>query len=197
MKIGYARVSTKHQDLATQEDQLRQLGVESERIYVDHGLSGRSIDRPGLRQALAACRAGDSLVVTKLDRLARSVADAANIAQELEQTGVALQIGAETYDPSNPAGRLMFNVFAMIAEFEASLISARTREGMAIAKAKGKLRGKQPKLTLNQQLAVVEQYHSGARTQREIAELFGVSDRTIRRVLKNTIKVYNQQSASP
>jgi DNA invertase Pin-like site-specific DNA recombinase len=163
MKIGYARVSTKHQDLATQEDQLRQLGVESERIYVDHGLSGRSIDRPGLRQALAACRAGDSLVVTKLDRLARSVADAANIAQELEQTGVALQIGAETYDPHNPAGRLMFNVFAMIAEFEASLISARTREGMAIAKAKGKLRGKQPKLTLNQQLAVVEQYHSGTR----------------------------------
>ena len=184
MKIGYARVSTKHQDLATQEDQLRQLGVESERIYVDHGLSGRSIDRPGLRQALAACRAGDSLVVTKLDRLARSVADAANIAQELEQTGVALQIGSETYDPHSPAGRLMFNVFAMIAEFEASLISARTREGMAIAKAKGKLRGKQPKLTLNQQLAVVEQYHSGTRTQREIAELFGVSDRTIRRVLK-------------
>ena len=197
MKIGYARVSTKHQDLAAQEDQLRQLGVESERIYVDHGLSGRSIDRPGLRQALAACRAGDSLVVTKLDRLARSVDDAASIAQELEQTGVALQIGAETYDPHNPTGRLMFNIFAMIAEFEASLISARTREGMAIAKAKGKLRGKQPKLTLNQQLAVVEQYHSGARTQREIAELFGVSDRTIRRVLKNTIKVYNQQSASP
>ena len=179
MKIGYARVSTKHQDLAAQEKQLRQLGVAPERIYVDHGLSGRSIDRPGLRQALAA-----SLVVTKLDRLARSVADAASIAQELEQTGVALQIGSETYDPSNPAGRLMFNVFAMIAEFEASLISARTREGMAIAKAKGKLRGKQPKLTLNQQLAVVEQYHSGARTQREIAELFGVSDRTIRRILK-------------
>ena len=184
MKIGYARVSTKHQDLAAQEKQLRQLGVVPERIYVDHGLSGRSIDRPGLRQALAACRAGDSLVVTKLDRLARSVADAASIAQELEQTGVALQIGAETYDPHNPAGRLMFNIFAMIAEFEASLISARTREGMAIAKAKGKLRGKQPKLTLNQQLAVVEQYHSGTRTQREIAELFGVSDRTIRRVLK-------------
>ena len=156
MKSGYARVSTKHQDLAAQEDQLRQLGVVPERIYVDHGLSGRSIDRPGLRQALAACRAGDSLVVTKLDRLARSVADAANIAQELEQTGVALQIGSETYDPHNPIGKLMFNVFAMIAEFEASLISARTREGMAIAKEKGRLRGKQPKLSVEQQLAVVE-----------------------------------------
>ena len=188
MKIGYARVSTKHQDLAAQEDQLRQLGVEPDRIYVDHGLSGRSIDRPGLRQALAACRAGDSLVITKLDRLARSVADAASIAQELEQTGIALQIGAETYDPSSPAGRLMFNIFAMIAEFEVSLISARTREGMAIAKAKGKLRGKQPKLTLNQQLAVVEHYRSGTRTQKEIAELFGVSDRTIRRILKKKYK---------
>lgn len=184
MKIGYARVSTKHQDLAAQEDQLRQLGVVPDRIYVDHGLSGRSIDRPGLRQALAACRAGDSLVVTKLDRLARSVADAANIAQELEQTGVALQIGAETYDPHNPIGKLMFNVFAMIAEFEASLISARTREGMAIAKEKGRLRGKQPKLSVEQQLAVVEHYRSGNRTQAEIARLFGVSDRTIRRTLE-------------
>ena len=184
MKIGYARVSTKHQDLAAQEDQLRQLGVVPERIYVDHGLSGRSIDRPGLRQALAACRAGDSLVVTKLDRLARSVADAANIAQELEQTGVALQIGSETYDPHNPIGKLMFNVFAMIAEFEASLISARTRAGMAIAKEKGRLRGKQPKLSVEQQLAVVEYYRSGNRTQAEIARLFGVSDRTIRRVLE-------------
>ena len=78
----------------------------------------------------------------------------------------------------------MFNVFAMIAEFEASLISARTREGMAIAKEKGRLRGKQPKLSVEQQLAVVEHYRSGNRTQAEIARLFGVSDRTIRRTLE-------------
>ena len=78
--------------------------MESERIYVDHGLSGRSIDRPGLRQALAACRAGDSLVVTKLDRLARSVADAASIAQKLEQTGVALQLGPRPTIRATPRG---------------------------------------------------------------------------------------------
>lgn len=184
MKIDYARVSTKHQDLAAQKDQMRQLGVAPDRIYVDHGLSGRSIERLGLRQTLAACRAGDGLVATKLDRLARSVADAASIAQELERAGIALQIGSETYDPSNPVGRLMLNVFAMITEFEASLISARTREGMAIAKKKGRPRGKQPKLSVEQQLAVVEHYRSENRTQAENHQAFRCLPRTIRRVLE-------------
>lgn len=80
--------------------------------------------------------------MTKLDRLARSVHDASGIAQDLQQRGVALQIGREVYDPDNPTGRLLLNVLAMVAEFEADLISAHTREGMAIARKKGKLRGK-------------------------------------------------------
>ncbi|AWR15432.1 recombinase family protein [Corynebacterium diphtheriae] len=82
-----------------------------------------------------------------------------------------------------PTGKLLFNVLAMVAEFEADLISARTREGMAIAKRKGKLKGKQPKLSPKQQLHVCTMYESGEYTQTEIAELMGVSDRTIRRVL--------------
>lgn len=77
IKIGYARVSTEAQDLTAQRDALQGLGVESERVYVDHGFTGTSRDRPGLRQALAACRAGGELVVTKLDRLARSLPDRA------------------------------------------------------------------------------------------------------------------------
>src|ERR687889_266818 len=76
LRIGYARVPTDEQDLTAQRDALAALGVERERMYVDHGLTGTNRDRPGLRQALAACRAGDTLVVTKLDRLARSVPDA-------------------------------------------------------------------------------------------------------------------------
>ena len=80
--VGYARCSTEKQDLAAQRDGLTRLGVAAERIYVDHGLTGTNRERPGLREALAACRAGDTLVVTKLDRLARSLPDARAIAPE-------------------------------------------------------------------------------------------------------------------
>jgi hypothetical protein len=81
--VGYARCSTDQQDLTTQRDSLLGLGVETDRIYVDHGLTGTNRERPGLREAFAACRAGDTLVVTKLDRLARSLPDARAIADEL------------------------------------------------------------------------------------------------------------------
>lgn len=143
--IGYARVSTEEQDLTAQRDGLQRLGVEPSRTYVDHGLTGTNRDRPGLREALAACRAGDTLVVTKLDRLARSLPDARAIAEDLTRRTVRLSLGGSVYDPADPVGRLLFNVLAMVAEFEADLIRSRTREGMRVAKAKGHLRGKQPK----------------------------------------------------
>ncbi|WP_425437572.1 recombinase family protein [Nocardioides gansuensis] len=113
LPVGYARCSTDQQDLTGQRDALLGLGVEAERIYVDHGLTGTNRERPGLREALAACRAGDLLVVTKLDRLARSLPDARAIVDER-----------------------LFNVLAMVAEFESDLIRLRTREGMKVAKAK-------------------------------------------------------------
>src|SRR5688572_23451788 len=146
LMIGYARVSTDAQDLTAQRDGLLGLGVEAERIYVDHGLTGTNRERPGLREALAACRAGDTLVVTKLDRLARSLPDARAIAEELTIREVSLSLGGSVYDPTDAVGRLLFNVLAMVAEFESDLIRLRTREGMKVAKAKGRLRGKQPKL---------------------------------------------------
>lgn len=90
LKIGYARVSTDDQDLTAQRDALAALGVAPERTYVDHGLTGTNRDRPGLREAMAACRAGDALVVTKLDRLARSLPDARDIVAELTARDVAL-----------------------------------------------------------------------------------------------------------
>ncbi len=149
LKIGYARVSTDAQDLTAQRNALSGLGVDAERIYVDHGLTGTNRARSGLREALAACRAGDTLVVTKLDRLARSVPDARDIVDELTARQVKLNLGGSVHDPTDPVGRLLFNVLAMVAEFEADLARARTREGMAVAKAKGRLRGKQPKLSAN------------------------------------------------
>ena len=143
--IGYARCSTDQQDPTPQHDGLTALGVSPARIYVDHGLTGTTRDRPGLREAMAACREGDTLVVTKLDRLARSLPDARAIADELTARQVRLSLGASVYDPNDPVGRLLFNVLAMVAEFESDLVRLRTREAMKVAKAKGRLRGKQPK----------------------------------------------------
>ncbi len=136
LKIGYARVSTTNQDLTAQRGGLAALGVDVDRIYVDHGLTGTTRARPGLREALAACRTGDTLVVTKLDRLARSLPDARDIVEELTTRGVRLQLGGSVHDPTDPVGRLLFNVLAMVAEFESDLIKARTREGLAVARAR-------------------------------------------------------------
>ena len=88
------------------------LGVTADRIYVDEGLTGRNRERAGLREALAACRAGDTLVVTKLDRLARSIPDARAIAEELQARGVRLNIGGNVHDPTDPIGRLLFNALS-------------------------------------------------------------------------------------
>lgn len=184
LKIGYARVSTNGQDLTAQREGLTALGVALENIYVDHGLTGTNRTRPGLREAMAAVRSGDTLVVTKLDRLARSLPDARDIADELTRKGVALSLGGSIYDPADPVGRLLFNVLGMVAEFEADLIRMRTREGMAIAKAKGKLRGKQPKLTAAKRRHLLTVHAAGAHTQTELAELFDVSRATVYRELQ-------------
>jgi len=151
--VGYARRSTDQQDLTAQRDALLAMGVEPERIYVDHGLTGTNREGPGLREALAACRAGDTLVVTKLDRLARSLPDARAIADELTTRQISLSLGGSVYDPTDAVGRLLFNVLAMVA------------------KAKGRLRGKQPKLNRRQEAHLVSlvrrvQHRRGGRTLR-------------------------------
>jgi DNA invertase Pin-like site-specific DNA recombinase len=182
--VGYARCSTDNQDLTAQHDGLISLGVDPNRIYVDHGLTGTNRERPGLREALAACRAGDTLVVTKLDRLARSLPDARAIADELTARGVSLNLGGSVYDPSDAVGRLLFNVLAMVAEFESDLIRLRTREGMKVAKAKGHLRGKQPKLNRRQEAHLVALVRSGEYSTAEVADLFGVARSTVYRAIQ-------------
>lgn len=183
---GYARVSTNGQDLTAQRNGLAALGVPADRIYVDHGLTGRNKERPGLREALAAVRAGDTLVVTKLDRLARSLPDARDIIEDLTKRNVKLSIGGSIHDPTDPVGRLLFNVLAMVAEFESDLIRARTREGMQVAKAKGRLRGKQPKLTKAQEAHLFSLYKGGQHTTTEIAELFKIARSTVYRIVQRT-----------
>ena len=181
--IGYARCSTDRQDLAAQRQALLELGVAEERIYTDHGLTGTTRARPGLDQALAAVREGDTLVVPKLDRLARSVPDARAIANRLLERGVKLALGRALYDPGGPMGKMFFNILATFAEFEADLIRTRTREGMAIARARGKLRGKQPKLSDKQQRELCRMHATGDYSVSDLAELFSVSRPTIYRTL--------------
>jgi len=183
-RIGYARCSTDTQDLAAQRAALVNLGVPEDRIYTDHGLTGRNRDRPGLDQALAAVRAGDTLVVTKLDRLARSVPDARAIADELQNRSVKLALGQTIHDPTDPMGKMFFNILATFAEFESDLIRMRTREGMAMARAKGKLRGKQPKLSPKQSRELRRMYDTGDYSISDLAEVFTVSRPTIYRTLK-------------
>ena len=147
-------------------------------------MTGTKRERPGLDQALAAVREGDTLVVPKLDRLARSVPDARAIAAQLEEKGVKLALGSNIYDPTDPMGKMFFNILATFAEFEADLIRMRTKEGMAVARAKGKLRGKQPKLTDKQQKELKRMYESKDYSIGDLAEVFSVSRATIYRTLE-------------
>jgi len=181
--IGYARCSTDRQDLTAQRQVLSNLGVAEDRIYIDHGMTGTNRARPGLDQAIAAVREGDTLVVPKLDRLARSVPDARAIADQLQAKKVRLALGASVYDPGDPMGKLFFNILATFAEFEADLIRMRTREGMAIARAKGKLRGKQPKLSEKQQRELCRMHATGDYSISDLAEVFAVSRPTVYRTL--------------
>jgi len=180
--IGYARCSTDRQDLTAQRHALHELGVSDDRVYLDHGMTGRNRKRPGLEQALAAVREGDTLVVPKLDRLARSVPDARAIGDSLAASGVRLSIGGTVYDPTDPMGKMFFNVLATFAEFEVDLLRRmRTREGMAVARAKGRLKGKTPKLSTRQRVHVLNLVQAGDHTIAELAELFSVSRATIYR----------------
>ena len=181
--IGYARCSTDRQDLAAQRQALLELGVAEDRIYTDHGLTGTTRPRPRLDQAPAAVRAGDTLVVPKLGRLARSVPDARAIADLLRERSVKMALGRALYDPGDPMGKKFFNILATFAEFEADLIRMRIREGMAIARAKGKLRGKQPKLSDRQQRELCRMHTTGEYSISDLAELFSVSRPTVYRTL--------------
>ncbi|MGJ9404568.1 recombinase family protein [Arthrobacter sp. KK5.5] len=181
--VGYARCSTTGQDLQAQREGLARLGVPADRLYCDHGLTGRNVDRPGLREALAAVRAGDVLVVTKLDRLGRSVADLTAITTDLEKRGVKLSIGGAIHDPADPIGKLLFNALAMVAAFEADLVSQRTRDGLAIARSKGKLKGRQPTLTTAQANHLYRLADAGEHTAAQIGELLGITRSTVYRYL--------------
>ena len=185
MKIGYARVSTEEQNLDLQRQGLREAGCE--RLYEDKGISGATIDRPALRRALKSAKPGDVLVVWKLDRLGRDLRDLVNLAHQLTIKGIGFKVlegqGAEI-DTTTANGRLIFGIFAALAEFERELISERTKAGMAAAKRAGKHVGRPRKLTAAQVEEARVLIESGEESPAAIAARHGINVATLRRALQ-------------
>lgn len=139
--LGYARVSSGDQDIAGQVLRLEQAGAV--RIFSDV-MSGRNLDRPGLTELLGYAREGDTLAVVRLDRLGRSLTELLGMVENIRKRGVALLSLEEKLDTTSAAGELVFHVFGAIAHFERRLISERTRDGIAAARAQGRRPGRQP-----------------------------------------------------
>ena len=144
MLIGYARVSTLDQNLDLQRNALAEVGCE--RIFIEQ-MSGAVTDRPELMAALGFARSGDTLVVWKLDRLARSIKQLIDTAENLRSQNIGLRSLTEALDTTTAQGRLVFHMFGALAEFERCLIRERTRAGLSAAKKSGRTGGRPPKLT--------------------------------------------------
>lgn len=175
-EIGYARVSTHEQNLDLQCDELMKAGVEV--IYEDQA-SGKSIQRPELQQCLKALRTGDTLTVWRLDRLGRNLQDLIRIVTELEDKGVTFKSLKESIDTRGPAGKLVFHLFASLAQFERELLRERTMAGLDAAKARGRRGGRPTSLTLAQQKAAVAMVKTSDMTMVEVAKHFRISRSTL------------------
>ena len=178
MIVGYARVSTDEQNLDAQIDALEAAGAE--RLFSDK-LSGKIRSRPELDRALDLLRPDDVLVVTKYDRLARSLKDLLEIVESVQAKGAGFRSLAEDIDTTTSAGRLVFHVFASIAQFERERISERTREGLHAAKRRGRVGGRPTALSAAQRVEVRRMRDEEGRRPSEIAKLFKVSPNTVRR----------------
>ena len=180
MLVGYARVSTADQSLDLQRDALRLAGVD--RVFTDQA-SGRKDDRPGLAAALAALRAADVLVVWKLDRLGRSLKHLVETVSALERRGVGLRVLSGGIDTTSAAGRLVFGIFAALAEFEADLIRERTLAGLAAARTRGRKGGRPRALTTKQLDHARALINLGSASVTEVAATLNVSRSTLYRAL--------------
>ncbi|MEL7513695.1 MAG: recombinase family protein [Pseudomonadota bacterium] len=178
MIFGYARVSTEDQTLDAQLDALNTAGAE--KIFREKK-SGKNKQRAELEKLLDHLRAGDVVMVTKYDRLARSLRDLIEIVEVLREKKAGFKSLGEDIDTTTPAGRLIFHVFGSIAEFERERIVERTKEGLAAARKRGRIGGRRPALNPEQKDAVRRMRDEERRSLGEIARLFGVSKQTVSR----------------
>ncbi|MFX1695873.1 recombinase family protein [Paraburkholderia sp. A1RO-1] len=178
-RIGYARVSTDDQNLDLQRDALHRAGVES--IY-EEAASCKTAARQELDHCLKALRAGDTLVVWRLDRLGRSLPDLVQIVAGLEEKGIGFESIIEKIETSSAAGKSVFHVFAALAEFERNLIRERTRVGLSAARARGRAGGRKPKLDACQIREIKRLMSDLTIPVSQIAERYKVSRTTIYKV---------------
>ena len=175
-RLGYARVSTDDQNLDLQRDALERAGCH--RFYEERA-SGKSADRPQLEECLADLRPGDTLIVWRLDRLGRSLPDLVRIVGDLEQRGVGFESLAEHIETSSATGKLVFHVFAALAEFERNLIRERTRAGLDAARARGRTGGRKPKIGDKERREIRALYDAKTVPVSDIARRYGVSRTTL------------------
>lgn len=183
MKIGYARVSTIDQNLDLQQDALEKAGCE--KIFVDK-VSGTVKDRPGLQEAKAFLRKGDTLVIWRLDRLGRSLRDLIDWVNHLDEIGAGLHSLQESIDTSTSTGKLVFHIFGALAEFERNLIRERTMAGLAAARARGRLGGRRKALSAENRKVAVDLYHEKKMTVKKICEIMGISKPTLYSYVRET-----------
>ena len=176
MKIGYARVSTQEQNLDLQKDALDKAGCK--KIFVDE-ISGTVAKREGLEKAKEVLRQGDVLIVWRLDRLGRSIRDLIDWVNHLEEEGIGFKSLQESIDTSTSSGKLIFHIFAALAEFERNLIRERTNAGLAAARARGRLGGRKKSLTAKERKRAVEMYQRKNQTVIQICEMMNITKPTL------------------
>ena len=182
-RLGYGRVSTQDQNLEAQQDALKAAGAD--KIFIEK-ITGTKASRPELDKLREQMREGDTLVITRLDRLGRSTKDLLTISSELEEKGVELEVIEQNINTKTPEGKLFFTMIAAMAEFEHSMMVARTKDGLAAARARGRLGGRKPKLSEAQKKQVKKFYDERELTVREIAEMFSITPPTVYRALENS-----------
>ena len=182
--FGYARVSTTEQNMDLQITALNAAGCA--KILTDEGFSGADFTRPGLTKMLRTLRRGDTLTVWRLDRLGRSLFELLKLVRDLNERGVEFRSLSESLDTSTSAGRLLLHVLASMAEFERSLISERTRAGMAAARARGSRIGRKPAMTPQQLAEARTAIECEQQSVAEVAHEYGIHPRTLQRLLKES-----------
>lgn len=179
-RIGYGRVSTSDQNPDSQRDALNRAGVDQ--IFLDT-FTGTKANRPELNKMKDQLRSGDTIVITRLDRLGRSTKDLLNLVSELQDQQVNLEVLEQSINTSTPEGKLFFTLVASFAEFEREIMRARTIDGLASARARGRVGGRKPAMS-SAKVATAKQMYADSRPIKEIAEILGVSRPTIYRVLE-------------
>ncbi|WP_280456987.1 recombinase family protein [Nocardia carnea] len=178
MLIGYGRVSTAEQNPAHQIDALRRAGVEPADVHIDTA-SGAKASRPKLDLVLTLARRGGTIVITRLDRLGRSVLHLITLGAQLRERGIGLKVVEQGIDTDTAEGRAMFGMLSVLAELQRELILANTRDGLEAARARGRTGGRRPKLTAHQVEQAQRLYDEGRHTVQQIADILGVKRGTL------------------